>query len=221
MMKRIAKFEKISLNQFKSDYQKEDVLEIYNDIKLPKRATSGSAGYDFFSPVCFTLNTGETIKISTGIRVKIEDGWVLSCYPRSSLGFKYRVQLDNTVGIIDSDYYNSDNEGHISIKITNDSKTDKTLTINAGVAVIQGIFTEYGITVDDEVTAIRNGGLGSTSKVNTPECKCLNCEMVCCQHSGESKPIFITDNGNMQEGVCDHNITCNTCTEKDTCSYKK
>ena len=162
-MKRIAKFEKISLNQFKSDYRKEDTLEIYNDIKLPKRATLGSAGYDLFSPVDFSLKSGESIKIPTGIRVQIDTGWVLKCYPRSGLGFKYRVQLDNTVGIIDSDYYDSDNEGHIMIKLTNDSKYDSIVNIKKGDGIAQGIFSEYGITVDDNTTEIRNGGFGSTT----------------------------------------------------------
>lgn len=162
-MKRIAKFEKVSLVQFKQGYSGTDSEIVYNGIKLPKRATSGSAGYDFFAPFDIELKAGETVKVPTGIRVKIEDGWVLSLYPRSGLGFKYRLQLNNTVGIIDSDYYNSDNEGHIFAKITNDGKEGKTVTIPAGTGFIQGIFTEYGITVDDEADGIRNGGFGSTT----------------------------------------------------------
>ena len=93
---------------------------------MPKRATKGSAGYDFFAPETFSLNPKETIKIATGIRAKIADGWVLAIFPRSGLGFKYRLTLDNTVGIIDSDYFNAENEGHIFIKMTN--LGDKTLT---------------------------------------------------------------------------------------------
>ena len=137
---------------------------VYDEIKLPKRATKGSAGYDFFSTVDFSLAPGESIKIPTGIRSYIEDGWVLKIYPRSGLGFKFRLQLNNTVGIIDSDYYNSDNEGHIFIKITNDSKEGKTVSIKKGEAFAQGIFLEYGITYDDDTEEIRNGGFGSTSK---------------------------------------------------------
>ncbi len=170
-MRRIAKFEKVSPEQFKEGFrdcfgekaaQRAD--EIYEQIKLPKRATKGSAGYDFFSPVEFTLSPGETIKLPTGIRVKMEPDWVLHLYPRSSLGFKYRLQLNNTVGIIDSDYYDSDNEGHIFMKITNDSNEGKTVTISAGVGFMQGIFLEYGITEDDDTEEVRNGGLGSTTK---------------------------------------------------------
>ena len=89
---------------------------------------------------------------------------MLKLYPRSGLGFKYRLQLNNTVGIIDSDYYNSDNEGHIFAKITNDSNEGKTVEIAEGTGFMQGIFIEYGITLDDEVTDVRNGGFGSTTK---------------------------------------------------------
>ena len=161
-MKKIAQFEKVSLAQFLDGCKRPDAEEIYAKIALPKRATTGSAGYDFFAPFDINLNAGETAKIPTGIRVKIDEGWLLSLYPRSGLGFKFRLQLDNTVGIIDSDYYFSDNEGHIFAKITNDSRENKALHIPAGAGFIQGIFTEYGITVDDDATEIRNGGFGST-----------------------------------------------------------
>ncbi len=162
-MRRIAKFEKVSLTQFKEGCTREDAEKIYEGIKLPKRATAGSAGYDFFAPFDIELKPGETAKIPTGIRVLIEDGWVLKIYPRSGLGFKYRLQLNNTVGIIDSDYSSSDNEGHIFIKVTNDSNEGKTLTIPAGTGFAQGIFVEYGITVDDDAAGVRNGGFGSTT----------------------------------------------------------
>lgn len=164
-MKQVARFEKISLKQFNEDYNlTSNIEETYNDIILPKRATKGSAGYDFFSPCDFTLNPGETIKIPTGIRCFIEDGYVLSIYPRSGLGFKYRIQLNNTVGIIDSDYYNAVNEGHIMIKLTNDSNEGKVLNIKKGEGIAQGIFTEYFITYDDETDGIRTYGFGSTTK---------------------------------------------------------
>lgn len=159
--KRIAKFEKVSEAEFLKAC---DSLEVYNDIKLPKRATVGSAGYDFYAPFDITLAPGETIKIPTGIRVKMEVNYVLKLYPRSGLGFKFRLQLNNTVGIIDSDYFNSDNEGHIFAKITNDSKEEKVLSVEKGAGFMQGIFLEYGITVDDDADGVRNGGFGSTSK---------------------------------------------------------
>lgn len=170
MAKRIAQFYKVSFEQFKEGYQdafgeakEQDIRRIYDEIKLPKRATRGSAGYDFYAPVSIRLKPGGTIKIPAGIRVKMDEGWVLKCYPRSGLGFKYRLQFNNTVGIIDSDYFYSDNEGHIFAKITNDSKEGKTVCINAGEGFMQGIFVEYGITKDDETVEIRNGGFGSTT----------------------------------------------------------
>ena len=142
----------------------EKVREIYEKIKLPRRATAGSAGYDFFMPVTKTLKVQETLKVPTGIRVKMDENWVLKCYPRSGLGFKYRLQLNNTVGIIDSDYYGSDNEGHIFAKLTNDGKEGKEVELKEGTGFMQGIFVEYGITVDDDVEEVRNGGFGSTTK---------------------------------------------------------
>lgn len=171
MAKRIAKFEKVSFEQFKEGYLDavgqdgdEKIQEVYEVLKLPKRATKGSAGYDFYAPVDITLKPGETVKVPTGIRVRMEENWVLQCYPRSGLGFKFRLQLNNTVGIIDSDYYYSDNEGHIFAKITNDTNEGKTVEIAAGTGFMQGIFMEYGITEDDDVEDIRNGGFGSTTK---------------------------------------------------------
>lgn len=106
----MTKFYKISFARFAHDMQnfslnEESLKDIYDNISLPKRATKGSAGYDFFAPFDFSLNAGETILIPTGIRAEITDGWFLALFPRSGLGFKYRLQLDNTVGIIDSDYF--------------------------------------------------------------------------------------------------------------------
>lgn len=161
-MNKIAKFEKVSLNQY--CLACENGKDIYENIKLPKRATTGSAGYDFFMPYDLVLEPGKTALIPTGIRAKIASGWVLCLFPRSGLGFKFRLQLNNTVGIIDADYYGSDNEGHIFAKITNDSNENKTITLKKGEGFMQGIFLPFGITEDDEVTAIRNGGMGSTTK---------------------------------------------------------
>ncbi len=167
-MQKVAKFSKVSFEQFQAGWQDafgQNVSEDeYNALQLPKRATVGSAGYDFYSPLTFSLAPGETIKIPTGIRAEIIEGWVLMLFPRSGLGFKYRMQLNNTVGIIDSDYFYSDNEGHIFIKITNDSNEGKTVTVEAGQGFAQGLFMPFGITEDDQVSAMRNGGFGSTTR---------------------------------------------------------
>lgn len=168
-MKRIAKFHKVSRERFAADWTDAfggetcGAEKLYEKLKLPARATTGSAGYDFFAPAEIVLAPGETVKIPTGVRVEMEADWVLKCYPRSGLGFKYRLQLNNTVGIIDSDYFYSDNEGHIFAKLTNDTNEGKTLVIPAGTGFMQGIFVEYGITVDDDAAAVRNGGFGSTT----------------------------------------------------------
>lgn len=169
-MNRIAKFEKVSLKRFIEDWtnefsvSQEEAIAVYEAIQLPKRATKGSAGYDFFSPLSFELKPQQTIKIPTGIRVRIEEGWFLALFPRSGLGFKYRLQLNNTVGIIDSDYYGSDNEGHIFLKLTNDTNENKTVILKAQEGVAQGIFLPFGLTEDDCADTVRNGGFGSTTK---------------------------------------------------------
>ena len=169
-MKRVAQFFKVGFDNFaqavKADFHMvsdADIREMYEKLELPRRATRGSAGYDLFAPFSFSLAPGETIKIPTGIRAKMDENWVFTLYPRSGLGFKYRLQMNNTVGIIDSDYYDSDNEGHIFIKMTNATNEGKTIEVSRGTGFAQGIFLEYGITVDDEVSDVRNGGLGSTT----------------------------------------------------------
>lgn len=153
----VAQFEKVSKQQFLNDLPNGN----YEDIKMPIRATKGSAGYDFYSPIDVTLKQGESVKIPTGIRCKIDDGYVLKIYPRSSLGFKYQMCLLNTVGIIDSDYYNADNEGHIIVGIIN--RGEKELTINKGDRFVQGIFEKYYLAFEEENNNERHGGFGSTN----------------------------------------------------------
>lgn len=173
-MNRIAKFEKVSYEQFKKDWlntfsykyfdmdeEEIDVAihKIYDSIKLPKRATSGSAGYDFFCPCNLVLAENGSLLIPTGIKCYIEKGWVLKAYPRSSYGFKYYARLANTVGIIDEDYYNNTkNEGHIFIKLVGSTS----INIKKDDAFCQGLFMLYGITYDDDVSEVRTGGIGST-----------------------------------------------------------
>lgn len=175
------KFEKISEDQWLKDTAADADFAvaqkaILEAIKLPTRGTAKSAGYDFYAPTDITLAPGKTLKIATGIKAQIDENAFLGLFPKSGLAFKYRLQLDNTVGIVDSDYYNNKgNEGHIFIKITNDainvdnlSTEDfiakKTLTVKAGSSFAQGIFIPFLLTVDDAAEAERVGGLGSTSK---------------------------------------------------------
>lgn len=116
MFRTIAQFEKVSYEQFYKDFIKtfsmfeekeiEEysvdlntiVRKVYDAIKLPKRATKGSAGYDFFTPINLKIAPNTTVKVPTGIRCKMKKNYVLQIYPRSGLGFKYRLQLDNSVG---------------------------------------------------------------------------------------------------------------------------
>ena len=169
-MERIAKFEKVSFEQYAEavrgiapERSDDEIRAVYDALKLPERATEGSAGYDFYAPERVVLAPGAQILIPTGIRVRIEAGYVLMLFPRSGLGFKYRLQLNNTAGVIDSDYYNAANEGHIFCKLTNDSRDGKTVEIQAGDGLVQGIFLPFGITEDDEAHAQRTGGFGSTT----------------------------------------------------------
>lgn len=163
-MQRIARFEKVSLPRFQADFPGPcgEAGAAYEAVVLPRRATRGSAGYDFFLPVPLTLAPGEGALIATGVRALIDPGWTLVLAPRSGLGFKYRLQLDNTVGVIDSDYALSDNEGHILARVFNDGRAGKTLSLPAGSAFMQGLLLPFGITEDDEAMAVRNGGFGST-----------------------------------------------------------
>jgi dUTPase len=171
----VAEFNKISFDQFETDWidtfgesyflndRISNIIDIYNRIKSPKRATIGSAGYDIYTPIDIILQPGESIKIPTGLKCRIDEGWFMGIFPRSGHGFRYGLRITNTIGIIDSDYYYSDNQGHIFIKLINDSSINKTVKIFSGQAFAQAIFIPYGITVNDKVDNIRNGGLGSTN----------------------------------------------------------
>lgn len=168
------RFEFVSFQQFKDDMiatfdeydNSEDSIDelkaIYNDISIPKRSTKHSAGYDFKSPFYFALNPGKSIMVPTGIRAYMPSNMVLMIFPRSGLGTKFHMSMANTVGIIDSDYFYADNEGHIHLKMVNNG--DKQIQIDAGKAFAQGIFTQYFTTEYDDANGVRHGGMGSTDK---------------------------------------------------------
>lgn len=155
----MRKFEKISEKEY------EKILKEkcnYEDIKLPKRSTAHSAGYDFISPFTFELAPGETIKVPSGIKVSMNEDEFLAILVRSSMGFKYNIRLCNQVGIVDSDYYNNpDNEGHMFIALKNEG--EKVFVVNKGDKYAQGIFQKYLVTDDDEASGSRTGGIGSTN----------------------------------------------------------
>ena len=155
----MRKFEKVSREIFERDVPNGN----YDELVLPKRGTKCSAGYDFYSPISFTLMPGERKVIPTGIKVCMKEKEFLAIYVRSSLGFKFDIRMCNQVGIIDADYYdNSETNGHIFVCLKNEGT--KEVTINKGDRFVQGIFTPYLITDDDCATGIRKGGIGSTGK---------------------------------------------------------
>lgn len=134
------------------------------DIKIPKRSTKSSAGYDICTPIKIVIPAnGISEAIQTDIKAYMLEDEVLEIYPRSSLGFKKNLMLINTVGIIDSDYYsNSQNDGNIGLKLKNLS--DKEVVIESGEKILQGIFKKYLKVDNDNATEERVGGVGSTGK---------------------------------------------------------
>lgn len=193
-------FSKVSFNEFVKSYEmvinddddESMVKAIYDSIELPKRATKGSAGYDFSAPFGFNLNKGDNIVIPTGIRImNMPSHSALFLFPRSGHGFKFRFAMANSVGIIDSDYMYADNEGHIMVKLCydgingsnilhkiekkpegiyiqtmsrgNDYKSSPNMvTVKYHEKFCQGIIIPCLRTDDDNTTRYRKGGLGST-----------------------------------------------------------
>ena len=172
-------FEKITREQWTKDmmdlYQfenpskehLEEINKLYDNIQLPKRATKYSAGYDFYVSGDVLIPMEHAGVIPTGIRWvcdKEEDkNKVLQIYPRSGIGFRTGLRLMNTVGIIDADYWEGNNEGHIMLKLQN--PMDSHLHIKDGDAIVQGVITEYHTCDDEEeIMEKRTGGMGSTDK---------------------------------------------------------
>ena len=158
----IARFDHIREAQFRQDAAHLSNPLPLHEIPLPVRATAGSAGYDFICPAEVTLAPGESIVIPTGVRAFMEPGWVLLIFPRSGLGFKHHLCLANTTGVIDSDYVNAPNGGHIMIKIVNGS--DHAFTLGRGERFCQGVFVPYGLAEETARPGNRSGGLGSTGR---------------------------------------------------------
>ncbi|MBN2540169.1 MAG: dUTP diphosphatase [Bacilli bacterium] len=140
----------------------EIVTKFKNEIiSLPERKTSGSAGYDFSAAETTTIESHKIGFVSTGIKAFMPKDEVLQMYPRSSLSFKKSLIKANSVGIIDSDYYNNpDNEGEIKLILYNFG--EEAVTIEKGERIAQGVFLKYFTTDDDENDIKRLGGFGST-----------------------------------------------------------
>ena len=157
----IAKFGHVSAGQYEKDQRMAGAMAT-EEIPLPRRATAGSAGYDFVCPAEVILPPGGEAVIATGVRAEMEPGWVLMLFPRSGLGFKHGIRLCNTVGVIDSDYARAENEGHILVKLHNPS--DHPVTLGRGERFCQGVFLPYGTAEEETVAAERTGGMGSTGQ---------------------------------------------------------
>ena len=173
--RKVAKFRKVSFEQFRHDmidcgFNLPDAVmkEAYDAIKLPVRATAGSAGYDFFSPIPFAMRNMTVeprgITFPTGIQCELHPDFCLIMIPKSGLGIKQYSRLGNCLGLIDRDYIFSDNEGDIFVNIRSDIPGNPPVEIKAGQAICQGVILPFGTTDDDETTEARNGGLGSTGK---------------------------------------------------------
>ncbi len=158
-MPTIARFTHISLEQYTKDMAPWPAPMPLEEIPIPKRATAGSAGYDFICPVDVTLTPGQKVMIPSGIRCEMENGWVLLLFIRSSLGAKMGLRLSNAVGVIDSDYAFADNEGHIFVPLV---CGDTPVTLTAGQRIFQGVLLPYGTAEEEEAFAQRTGGFGST-----------------------------------------------------------
>ena len=160
-MIRAAQFLPVSAERFEADWRDAfPEAPVPPMPPMPRRATAGSAGYDFYAPADCALRPGETLRIPTGVRCRIAEGWVLMLFPRSGLGFKYRLMLSNTVGVVDADYFGAKNEGHIFIKLVNAG--DRPLALKRGEAFAQGVLLPFGLAEDDDATEARVGGFGST-----------------------------------------------------------
>lgn len=142
----MRKFEKISFEQFKKDIS--DDKKMYDELVMPSRETTHSAGYDFHALEDMIIKPQEIKRIPTGIKATMEDDEVLYILVRGSQGFKYNVRLCNQVGVVDKDYYNNPgNEGHIWVALQNEGKDD--YVIKKGQGMAQGIFAKFLLTEND------------------------------------------------------------------------
>ena len=141
--------------------EKEDEVAIC--MKLPKRSTKSSAGYDFYAMEDIICKPREITMVKTGIKAKMEDNEVLLLFNRSSNPKKKGLIILNGVGVVDADYYgNAENDGEIAALFYN--MRDEDVEIKAGDKIMQGIFVKYAITEDDKAEGERSGGFGSTGK---------------------------------------------------------
>ena len=128
------------------------------DTKLPERQTKSSAGYDFYVIEDVTIPPHEMVMLPTNVKAYMQDDEVLMLYARSSLAIKRGLTLQNTTGIIDSDFF------PLEIKIALKNNTDQPVTLLKNERRAQGIFMKYLVSDNGNLNNTRDGGIGSTKK---------------------------------------------------------
>lgn len=169
------RFEKVTLQTFKQELRKygfgwmpeNEIETAWNNIKIPRRATKGSAGYDVEAPIEFHILPHDKVIVPSGLKAYFPPEQIgthyLALFDRSSLSIKRGVNLTNQTAIIDSDYYGSEeNEGCMLIALTNTN--DHVVKFQAGERVVQGIICRHEVTDDDDADGIRHGGVGSSGR---------------------------------------------------------
>jgi hypothetical protein len=132
-------------------------------VRRPTRGSIHSAGYDFYAYDDYIIEPKESILIRTGVKAYMPPDEYLDLRVRSSLGIKRQLMLATGASVIDSDYYNNEeNEGEIMVVLYNYG--DTTQHISAGERIVQGIFTKYFLIDNDDTIDQRTGGTGSTNK---------------------------------------------------------
>ena len=134
---------------------------INNNISLPKRKTAASAGYDIESAEEIILEPGKVTLVPTGLKAYMQADEYLGLHVRSGFSIKNVISCINSQGIIDADYYNALNEGHIIVALVN--RGDKEVSISKSDRFVQGIFYQFFTAKEEEVTNVRVGGFGSSN----------------------------------------------------------
>jgi len=147
-------------------FEKVKKYEDKEEIKIPVRSTTNSAGYDFFAMEDVVLPAKKLTRVMTGIKCELMPDMLLLLANRSSNPSKKHLILANGVGIVDADYYNNpDNDGEIGFEFYNIS--DEDVTIKKDEKIGQGVIIHFTKTENDigyGATATRTGGFGSTGR---------------------------------------------------------
>lgn len=150
-MEKVAKFEKVKEDAFVNDITSSmfdmfdaDALEIYDNLKTPSRDDESAVAYDFYAPVDIRLEPGQTVKIPTGFKIHLKDGYALLIFPKRRLADKYSLRLANTLSVIDGKSH-KESDGDILVKLVNSSSEQKTVEIHQGEAFVQGVIVKCGI----------------------------------------------------------------------------